>query len=283
MPIRFVRRQGGRLVDVTRSVRRKATQARRRARVGRKMMRDSFAQRVMRVINRTEETKYVANAKDGGLVDLPNYWYPPGDLPAAEFIPGMPALTQGTDDYQRVGNVVKPKSIAVSVKVGLNPQNTQACSLLGVIYYGTSKDEKNWGANSPAGNGQILDEGDGTTTAWSGVKFQLNMPIERHQYNLKRIVFRLSKTEGIQNADISGNEVVQGNYSTSNGLSVKNFMLRFKAPASLQYKSGTAVFPSNFAPFWGIGFCHADGSPLVAADRELVQVTSRCHMYYKDA
>lgn len=283
MPIRFVRRVGGRLIDQTRSVRRRAVQARRRARVGRKMMRDSFARRVMRVINRTEETKYVANAKDGGLVDLPNYWYSNGSLAAADYNPGMPALTQGTDDYQRVGNVVKPKSIAVSVKVALNPQNVQACSLLGVIYYGTSKDEKNWGANSPAGNGQILDEGDGTTTAWSGVKYQLNNPIERHQYNLKRIVFRLSKTTGIQNGDISGATVEQGNFSTSNGLSVKNFMLRFKAPASLQYKSSTATFPTNFAPFWGIGFCHADGSALEVADKELVQVTSKCHMYYKDA
>lgn len=283
MPIRFVRRGVTYRTMPTRTERRKAVQSRRRARVGRKMMRDSFAQRVMRVINRQEETKYVANAKDGGLVDLPNYWYSTGSLAAADYVPGMPALTQGTDDYQRIGNVVRPKKVSVSIKVGLNPQNIQACSLLGVIYYGTSKDEKNWSVNSPAGNGQILDDGDGTTTAWQGLKYQLNNPIERHQYNLKRIVFRLSKTEGIQNADISGATVTQGNYSTSNGLSVKNFLISFKPPKSLQYKSNTSVFPTNFAPFWGIGFCHADGSPLQVADNELVQVTSKCHMYFKDA
>lgn len=248
------------------------------------MARDSFAQRVMRVINRQEETKYVANSPAADLTALPNYWFSTGSLAAADYKPALPTLTQGTDDYQRVGNVVKPKSVAVSVKVGLNPENVQACSLLGVIYYGTSKDKKTWQGELPVDDGQILDDGDGTTSAWGGVKYLLNSPIDRHGYNLKRIVFRLSKTVGIQNGDISGALVEQGNFSTSNGMSVKNFMLRFKTPVNLQYKGQANTVPSNFAPFWGIGFCHADGSALTEGDRtSLVQVTSKCHMYFKDA
>jgi len=240
---------------------------------------------IQKVVGRNEETKYVANSpSDGAGGVLGPMWYPVGNLTAiGDFYPALPALDQGTDDYERVGNKIAPTSIKVSLKIGLNPQNVQAASLLGVIYYGTDRAGKSWNNVHPLQTASILDNGDGTNTNFNGVRMDLTKPTDKKLVSLKRIVFRLSKTEGIQNGDLSGASVVQGNYSTSNGLSCKNFLLTFRPPKALTYLTKADTFPQNYAPFFAVGFCHADGSALTAADDNLVNVNSRVHMYFKDA
>lgn len=239
---------------------------------------------IQSVVRREEETKYVANQYDGALVALANQWYSQGSLAAVgAWYPAIPKLGEGTGDYQRVGGKIHPTSVAVSLKVFFNPQNVDANSIYGVIYYGTSKMVKSWNNAAPIGNAAILDQGDGTNTTFSGDIFKLNHPVDRKGFNIKRIVFRMAKTPGIQNNDISGNTVVGGNYSTANGMECRKFLLNIQHPKTLMYEDNTDGWPSNFAPFYAVGFCHADGSPLVVADNTLVKVSSHCHMYFKDA
>jgi len=258
-----------------------------RSRVPRNMKKSKnpLVRLIQKVVGRNEETKYVANApSDGAGGVLGTMWYSPGGLAGInEFYPALPALTQGTDDYQRVGNKINPTSIKVSLKIGLNPQNIEACSLLGVIYYGTDRAGRTWNNVHPLQTAGILDNGNGTNSTWTGNRADLAKPTDKKLVTLKRIVFRLSKTEGIQNADVSGATVTQGNYSTANGLSEKNFLLTFRPPKSLTYLTAADTFPQNYAPFFAVGFCHADGSALTGADEELVNVNSRVHMYFKDA
>lgn len=253
--------------------------------MGAKSARGTFAKRVMSVMRRSEETKYVANfPSDGAGGSLGALWYSPGQLTTInDFYPAIPALGQGDDDYERVGNKISPTSLAVSVRVGFNPQDTKAQSLLGVIYYGTDRAGKTWNNVHPLQTASILDNGDGNNSVFNGQRQDLIKPTDKKLVTLKRIVFRLSKTEGIQNSDLSGASVPAGNYSTSNGLSEKNFLLKFKVPQQVVYATRADTFPQNYAPFWAIGFCHADGSALTADDAELVNVNSKCHMYYKDA
>lgn len=242
-----------------------------------------LAKYIRAVMRREEETKYVANQYDSALVPLANSWYSSGSLnAAADWYPALPALAQGTGDFQRIGAKVHPTSVSVSLKIGFNPQSVDAASLYGVIYYGVSKSIKDYQSN-PIGAQQILDVGDGTNTTWIGLRERLNYPIDKNLYTMKRIVFRLTKTPGIQNSDLSGASVTGGNYSTANGLECRNFLLKFKAPKTLKYDNATDIWPTNFAPIYGVGFCHADGSALVAADAKLVLVNSHNHMYFKDA
>lgn len=238
---------------------------------------------VKRMISGRVETKYVANQYDAGLIPLANQWFSQGSCaPVGTWLPAIPALGEGTGDYQRIGDKIRPTSVSVSLKVFFNPQNIDANSLYGVIYYGTSKSVKSWNAASPVGNAAILDQGDGTNTTFDGGLYKLNLPVDKKGYNIKRIVFRLTKTPGIQNNDLSGNTVTGGNYATANGLECKNFLLKFKAPKTIMYQDNADVWPSNFAPFYAVGFCHADGSTLTVADNTLVKVSSHCHMYFKD-
>lgn len=243
-----------------------------------------FAQLVRSIVRREEETKYVANQYDGGLAPLANQWFSAGSLAAVgSWYPAIPALGQGTGDYQRVGNKVHPTSLVVSLKVHFNPENIDANSLYGVIYYGTSKATKSWNIQSPIGNAAFLDQGDGTNTTFDATLYKLNHPVDKKQFNIRRIVFRMAKTPGIQNNDISGNAVTGGNYSTANGMECKNFLLRFTPPKSLLYETNTDTWPSNYAPVYAVGFLHADGSGLKVADNTLVQVSSQCHLHFKDS
>lgn len=257
---------------------------RRRPMARRPAIRRNFAMKVRSVLNKTAETKYVANQYDGALVALANQWYSTGSLAAVgSWYPALPALGEGTGDYQRVGDKIRPSNVSVSLKVFFDPQNVDANSIYGVIYYGTSKAVKSWNAASPIGNAQILDQGDGTNTTFDATSlWKLNLPVDRKAYNIKRIVFRLAKTPGIQNNDLSGATVQGGNYSTANGMECKNFLLKIPHPKTIMYADNTDVWPSNFAPFYAVGFCHADGSALTITDQKLLKVSSHCHMYFKD-
>lgn len=250
-----------------------------------KYSKNPLVRMVKKIIGRSEETKYVANSpSDNAGHVLGNLWYATGQLANINvFYPAIPTMTQGTDDYQRVGNRVEPVSLAVSLRIGFNPQDVAAQSLLGVIYYGTDRAGKTWNNVHPLQTAAILDNGNGANTIWGGVRADLTKPLDKKLVTFKRIVFRLSKTAGIQNSDLSGASVEPGNYSTSNGMSEKTFLLKFKVPKHISYLQNVDTFPQNYAPMFGIGFCHADGSALTADDANLVNVTSRCHLYYKDA
>lgn len=280
--VRLVPRGGGRATAV-----RMGRQAMRSMRVRRGPVRPKgqFAKKVLAVVSRQEETKYVANAYDATGAVLPNLWYSQGNITAVgDYNPALPKLTQGEDDFQRIGNKIRPTSVAVSLKIGINALDLSANSLIGVIYYGTSRTEKTWQNNNPIQTVAILDNGDGTNSSFNGVRYDLTKPLDKKLVTARRITFRLSKTGGIQNSDNGVATTQPGNFSTSNGLSEKSFMLRFRAPKSLSYQQAASTYPTNYAPWYAIGFCHADGSPLTAHDQQnLVNINSKCHMYFKDA
>lgn len=253
--------------------------------VGRKARRatDPFAKRVLAVLKRQEETKYVANDYSAaGTPNGSNWLVSPTLATLGDFIPAIPQLTQGTGDFERIGAKVSPMKVSATLKIGFEPMDLSSNSLIGVIYYGTSKTEKTWQNANPLPTPAILDNGDGTVSSWTGTRAQLNCPIDKQTFNMKRIVFRLSKTAGLQNSDVATG-AANGNMSTSNGLSEKSFTLNFKPPKTLTYGATANLYPQNYAPFYAISFCHADGSAATVGDRNLVTVSSKVHMTYKDS
>ncbi|AUM61779.1 putative Rep [uncultured virus] len=238
---------------------------------------------VQKMISRNQETKYVATNLDASGNDMGPLWYvKPIFTALGDVKPAVPVLTEGTGDYQRVGSKVRPVKCSVSIKASFQGYDLSANELMCVIYYGTDKANKTWqGGNIPLQTSSILNKGDGTNKQWTGLLSDLNYPVDKNLFNLKRKVFRLSKTGGNLNSDIGGSN--NGAFSTSNGRSEFSTLLRFKAPKTLIYNNDVDTYPSNWGPFYYIGFCHADGSGLTMYDSKLVNVASRCHMWYKDA
>lgn len=255
--------------------------ARRRPRRGGKK---TFAKKVMSVIKRQEETKYVATDNDAtGAPHGPVWYASPNMVNINSISPAIPALTNGVGDYQRIGQKIQPTSLYTNLRIGFDAADLSANSLIGVIYYGQTTQKGSWANANPLPTTAFLDNGDGTNTTWAGLRNQLNLPTDRTLVRVKRITFRLSKSDGLQNGDLGGAGAQNGNFSTSNGLSEKNFVLRFKPPKTLVYNMIADSLPQNYAPFYYVGFCHADGSALTPSDRALVNISSRVHMRYKDA
>lgn len=275
---------GNRMVSAKVYARQRRKMLRKQARGARKYSKNPLVATIQKVIRGQQETKYVANAYDAVGAALPTLWYSNGQLNAVgNFYPAIPQLGQGNDDYQRVGSKVEPVGCSVSLRIGFNPQDLSANSLYGVIYYGTDRANRTWANQNPLATAAILDNGDGANTIWSGTRYDLMKPIDKKLVNAKRIVFRLSKTAGIQNSDVALGAAEGGTYSTANGMQCKNFLLRFKAPKHLVYNLPGDTYPQNYAPWYAVGFCHADGSPLTVNDKQLVNVSSKCHLYFKDS
>jgi len=241
-----------------------------------------LAKYIRAVVAQQEETKYVANCFSAANTPLTPIYNPDGQISVlGDFVPAIPQVVQGTDDHQRIGNKINPKSLAVSLKISLNATDLSQNAIMCVIYYGTSKTEKTWQSANPLSTPAILDDGDGTNSSFLGNRFDLTKPLDRKLVTAKRIVFKLAKTSGLMNYDAGIGP--DGNFATSNGPSEKTILLRFKPPKTLVYQQQASVYPVNYAPWYAIGFCHTDGSPYNPGDAKLLSVTPQVHMYYKDA
>lgn len=237
---------------------------------------------IRRAIARNDETKYIATQ----IADL-NYTAPIGT--AADCVPLVPKITQGNDDFQRVGRKVTPVRSYVDVYLGFN-QNIDGSPLqtsqqiYAVLYVVTSKIWKNYNS-LPTGPGifnNLLDNGDGTSAPFQGSLTDLAKPINRDQFRgLRKIVVKLTRNPGLQN-----NATVAGGGTSTN---MHTMSARVRIPVKLpslhydDYNSTTAGgYPVNSAPVMCIGWCYTDGSLVGLADAVL-HVNARQHVWFKDA
>lgn len=236
-----------------------------------------------RAIHRNDETKYIATQ----VADL-NFSAPIGS--AADCVPLVPKIVQGTDDFQRIGRKVKPVRSYVDVFLGFN-QNIDGSPLqtsqqiYAVLYVVTSKIWKNFN-NLPTGPGifdKLLDNGDGTSSAFQGSLTDLAKPINEDEFRgLRKIVVKLTRNPGLQNnANVAGGGLSTNLYTMS-----ARVRIPVKLP-TLTYDDTTpppttGSYPVNCAPVMCIGWCYTDGSLVGLADAVL-HVNARHHVWYKDA
>lgn len=245
------------------------------------------AKRVQKIVKKAikgaGETKYVANVyADSTNVLAPSWQAPPNLNNLTGYLPALPALTAGTGDYQRVGAKVLPTSLKVNLTFGFRSTDISCNELIVVVYYGTTKAGKTWETATPIQSvADLLDRGDGTNQGFAGYKSNLLLPINKHMNNAKRMMFRIAKTSGtLNNNGIVGPD---GAFSTSGGNSFVQKTLTFKPPKALQYDNIGNLWPSNYAPWYAVSFCRADDIATdPVRDANLLSVSSRCHMYYKD-
>lgn len=246
--------------------------------------RPTLAQLVSKVLQGKSETKYVSNAMADNTIVLPANWFAPTNLTAFNgFKPAIPTLSQGVGDFQRVGNKIMPTKLYTDLCVGYSATDVSCNEVIVTIYYGTTKAGKTWQGTNPVQSvNDLLDNGDGTTGAFTGMKADLLYPINRAAMNAKCITFRLGKTSGVLN-DNGAAAVTNGAYSTSNGSSFKRVRLNFKPPRALYYDQTAYVWPSNYAPWYAVSFTRVDdlatNNPL---DAQRINVSSLNHMYFKD-
>lgn len=275
--LRAIARAGRRL----RRNRRTTRSGGRRMLRGSRMSKRGLAGLIRKVLNRSAETKYVADNYDkNGAQDLPAVWNL-NNLGAGvlKFVPMIPRTAQGTDENNRIGDQISPVGNCVTtLDFAYNDTDLSGHQIKVEIWYGTTKERKSWGPNNPLITNAFLDNGDGTNVA-PGIGRQTTMlPTDKRMVSFKKKVFILSKSSGT-----TGGPGGTSNFSANAGRSFHSLKLVHKPPKKLKYTNGADNYPSNYAPGYYINLTYADG--LVANQPEiqgLVNITSRTHLHFKD-
>lgn len=248
-----------------------AVAPRRRGRVGGK-----FAKKVLAVVQRSEETKYVAQQLQQ-VVPMGQALITP-----AGFFNCLPSLTVGTGDYQRIGERIQPVRAAVDFSFNWTNDQSNNQDVVVNLWIVKAKGADSRVALPSVPIGQFLQVGNGTNRDPDDPNQPLmlnqvnHMPLNRDQYTLcKHYRFRMRRGTGAQ-ANQGPATIV-----APTGVTAKEdqrFIRYSWKPPTLKYDN-LDPFPTSHYPVYGYYVQNADGS----AYGDTLHISSRVHLWFKDA
>lgn len=238
-----------------------------------------FAKKVLKVVNRKQETKYVAETitiVPGGpsSTQIPSTQVTPGNLQRM-----VPNLGQGVDEHQRIGDSVSPVRCNAMWTVFLNDFTSNVIDVTLNIVIVTVKGSSNQPALANIPVGQFLRKGDGTNTDPTGfTPIQMLTEVNRYPVNsdhytlVKWIKRRFCKGAGpVQGAGA-------GNTSPTAGQGAMVIKHSWKPPA-LKYSQNADTQPTNHYPCYLI-WATSNNATALTGD---LAYNLRSEMFYKDA
>jgi len=285
--------------------RRPAYRRRRPARRPRRktMVKKTFAKKVLSIVNKEAETKYVSS-----FVQTPNWVYTisggrlsqlryvpastestaftSGITSVAEIYAAIPKVYQGTDSINRIADKIQP----VKCRLDLDICITTASDATGFdynvhIFVLQSKAVKNLNNYTAIPITQLLDDGSGSQTSFDGTIVATQYPVENKLFTvLHHKVVHLQKPNDLANAT-SG---LGGYKATTPGNGQDGYAkvsLNVPLPKTLTYDSSAVTYPQNTAPFLCIGWTRRDAfGNGTTADSTVSNclVMGRTHLWFKD-
>lgn len=221
----------------------------------------NMAAAVKAIVARQEETK-------ASGIALENAVQHNAQITNADIVVALPAMNQGTGSTQRVGDKVKPVRYTVRGAASINdygqgfvPEPITVRVML--LQAKGIRDSNLVIANADMAN--LLDNGGGTNS-WDGSTLRSLWRINTDKFQvLASRTFKLG-------------DVTQENTKSM----TKRYRLSIKVPATLTYSPGT-LYPSNFAPFFVIGWSRDDGSGGPLPTTLSLVNTAQGLLEYKDA
>lgn len=265
----------GRIWKVKKSLLKKASAPKAVARKAvAKAQKSAFAKRVLAVVNRREETKYVAdNITIGTGVTA-------AGVTPANFVRLLPQVPQGVAENQRIGDRINPVRACayITYYMGSTPNMfdvTLNCVIVNVKGAQTAASIAAVPAGGflKAGNGLNVDPADPNQT--NMLTLVNNFPVNNDQYTLLRwYKKRFAKGAGALNGATAGNEAGQGANTPSKQL------IKFSwKPPTLKYDDGAAGLPTNHYPVLLTWATANDGSAL----QNILFYSIHSELYFKDA
>jgi len=242
---------------------------------------------VMKLIKGNEETKYRAEdlvIPGSVLPSLGTFQqFSSGITGTGELYACLPRLTQGTDDFNRIGNSVVPVSCHVDAILNCTTSNNnQSVDVWAHVFVLQATAVKSLDNLSAVPITQLLEDGAGGYIAADGTTNMTQYPVNRTAFKVlhhKRI--RLYKPFGQQNnraAPSAGG--TDGTIAACTGN--KRVRLNIPLPKKLKYDIASQSYPVNSAPFfcvaWEYNDASGDSAPITS-----IYVQARTHLRYKDA
>lgn len=229
------------------------------------------------VVHREAENKYVSYHNEqnfNGTVSS-----------SSECYPLMPPVDQGTDDFQRIGDKIRPKYLLVKGFVQLNPNAGQVKymppSTVRVMLLSQKFVKFSGDVSSKVDVAHLLKDNvsTGTGRPYSGTIFDNLAPINRDIFTVhldRKMKFNWMSQ---QTQDSGGNPSV--GWQTGNDRT-KYFTCKIKLPKTLTFDDGTGSYPNNAAPFLCFGAVNDDGATPWTLTAPY-QVSWMATLYYEDA
>jgi len=231
---------------------------------------------VNNVLTRELETKYAAQAT--------NYTgFNSGISLYSEAYPALPVIGQATapaNTHQRVGDSISPMSCTLSIDLAI-AHISRTTAMRVHLWVLTRKDTKTM-ANVVSMTGQplLFSSGSGSPQGYNGLPTD---SMRRLNFNDFTVLHHKTHVL-VGNVGYGNEDTTAGNApnTTPQGTCVR-YNLKIPCPKTLKYAEGTgSVYPTNYAPFFFVGYEKVDGSAPDIANRSIVASWVQ-QMTFKDA
>lgn len=249
-----------------------------RARLARvKAKTGTFAKRVLAIVAKKEETKYVSQQIQQ-MVPMGQALITP-----AGFFNCLASLTQGVGDYQRIGEKVSPVKACIDFSFNWTNDNSNNQDVVVNLWILIAKGANSRVALPSVPVGQLLQVGNGTNRDPDDgnqplMLNQINhMPLNKDQYTgLRHYRFRMRRGTGAQANQGPATIVAPTGVVARED---QRYIRYTWKPPQLKYNLNTDAFPTSHYPVYGYWCTNADGS----AYGDTLHISTRAHLWFKDA
>jgi len=234
-------------------------------------------------VKRKEETKLSIDApKNFNTSNSLESWtaFTSGITSTNELYTLLPAVGQGTQDWQRIGNEIQPTSLINKIKLSIVGRTVPSVSIYADVFFLTSKTVKDYHLNAQILTDKLMNVGDGNNAPYDGTSFTAMYPINTTLFTvLKHKRIKLQKAKDNPNQTYTSGE----DPSTSVSPYSTEFTVKIPVPKKLKYRDSTQAWPTNYYPFMCVGFHATDQMGDTALISAVLRVQAQSHLYFKDA
>lgn len=229
---------------------------------------------------REMETKFVANGQNSLSFNSP--------ILGAEIYSLIPPVVQNpstNNDWERIGNDVTPMSCVTDFHVQIAPR-ARTMNIKVFLYLMQSKTIREFrtlAAQYASFGPKFLRRGDSAQVqGFAGYIVDGDLPVLTENFTLlKKYTFQLATNVGLPNGDAT-----PGNAPNVSTQSYKHIRYSYKCPKQFRYDpvilDPAGDYPIGHAPFWCLGYAHADGTAPDLSNTDVV-VSYSTKMTYKDS
>jgi len=235
------------------------------------------------VVRRGQETKFVVGApfNNQSSTNLETFTsFTSAITSTNEVYALIPKIDEGTDDFNRIGQVIQPRSLRTKVNVCLPTDQVHSMSVYADFYFCTAKPVKAEYLSNQVPTSELLNDGQGSNVPYDGTSFTAALPINKTKFSLIRHV-RVKLQKGINDPNVALTGA--GTSSTNVYPYSKSFSVNIPIPQKLTYLDSGSNTPSNFFPFMMVGFHGTDNTGGTAPIVARINVQAQSQLYYKDA
>lgn len=242
----------------------------------------TFAAKVMSVVNKHADTKFVAESiqlASGAGSGLNSYTgFSSAINTVNEIYACIPQLTLGAGDHQRVGSEVSPTGCYIDLNICATANNDKgARDKMVHVFVCSAKSVKSLDNYSAIPITTLLDIGNGTNGPFNGAAMSQTLPVNKREFTVHHHkAFRMTKGMGLQNTSVQTDAVI------TPASSFRRLRLKIPLPKKLIYANDSTDYPTNSAPFLVIGWTSCDQGGDSAPTTVDTYVEGRVQMYYKD-